>query len=471
MQQLAKQLRPKVIAIRNKIPWVLGPVTYVYAAIAANGDTLREADIDAVLGANVSRSVRQPDCADVGILRRVPILTQQGRGPRGFALTFDKAFPLAKEVRALARVIGNTHSFPIRNHMPKEPPRPSPPREYDIDLIGGSKLNTLVLATVRFLRGKAPYSELAAAVPYDSLTAVQSSIRRLGQYGVLGAGGGGTYFKSALWLPELERLYNAYLQLRPGLRTEIRRRLKAKRQTSKARYAQNIFGYDVEARVLRLLAQHGPMKRVELASKAMVPRAELRLRPLAQAGILATQEHFGGGGRGKAHGTRKRLVVSLNAAFPAYKELRTLLLVLAGSPNTTVRDISAPRAAFDPNVLFNTPTLLKALLFMNAVADGELDVASLNRLAPEHAPFTLHGRMKWMLDEGIIAVRKSGHMLYYALEPGYKAYQPLKTLLDRITAVWPDLVEAARLNDELKPARRLVEDRKARSRRERRPQP
>jgi hypothetical protein len=165
-------------------------------------------------------------------------------------------------------------------------------------------------------------------------------------------------------------------------------------------------------------------------------------------------------------------MVSLNAAFPAYRELRGLLLALAGEGEKKVRDFSEPLDEYDIAALFHgkvrrrwstqyQSALLKALLFINALPEGELDVASLNRLRPEHAPFTLHNRMHWMLDQGIVTARKSGHMLYYGLNPDYRAHKPLKRLLDRIATVWPELVEAAAFNDDLKDKRRRKEDRNA----------
>jgi hypothetical protein len=128
-----------------------------------------------------------------------------------------------------------------------------------------------------------------------------------------------------------------------------------------------------------------------------------------------------------------------------------------------MRDLSDSRDEYDPNLIFNTPTLLKALLLVNAVPEAEMDVASLNRLLPEHAPYALHGRMK-LLNEKIISVRKSGHMLYYGLDPAYPVYKALRRLLDRIAKLWPDLVAAAAFNDDLKPAMRLALDRNAKKR-------
>ncbi|MGA8475497.1 MAG: hypothetical protein WB681_10525 [Candidatus Cybelea sp.] len=469
MQQHGKTLRPKVLAVRSKIPRVFGHNTYVYAAIAANGAVLRETDINASLGHTAVNSLYQPDREALGILRRFQIQTVQGVGPRGYAVVFDESFPLVKEARALARTIGEHYPLPIDNKMPKEtPPPPQPRKKYQVELLAGSEVNTLVLATTRFLRGKTTRSELAAAVPYGSMTAVERSLQRLTEYGILDTRSG-FYFTAAPWLPQLERLYDAYLRLRPELREEIHARFRLKKRSQDDHHINGLFGYAVEERVLQTLAVHGPMKRTELAAVTMLTRDEQMLRPLVKAGILTTQEQIGNRGTGgKSHGTRKRIMVSLNAAFPAYRELRAVLLALASQPVTRVRDLADPRTNYDPNAIFNTPTLLKALLLMNAVPEAEMDVASLNRLRPEHAPYTLHGRMKWMLDEKIISVRKSGHMLYYGLDPTYPAYKALKRLLDRIAQVWPDLVDAAAFNDGLKPARRLTEDRNARRRAQKR---
>lgn len=101
---------------------------------------------------------------------------------------------------------------------------------------------------------------------------------------------------------------------------------------------------------------------------------------------------------------------------------------------------------------------------MNAVREGEIDVASLNRLRAQHAKYTLRGRMHWLMEQGIVTERRQGLVLYYGLNPDHRAYKPLKRLLDRIGKVWPDMMAAAQLNDDLKPAARLVKDRNARRR-------
>jgi len=101
---------------------------------------------------------------------------------------------------------------------------------------------------------------------------------------------------------------------------------------------------------------------------------------------------------------------------------------------------------------------------MNAVAEHELDVASLHRLRPQHAEFTLHGRMGWLMEQGLIRERQQGLLIYYSLNPEHRVHGPLKRLLDRIGEAWPDIVEAANFNDDLKPAMRLVQDRNAKKR-------
>jgi hypothetical protein len=395
MHQRAKQLRPRVLSVRAKIPWIFGDNTYVYAAIAASGGVLRESDIHSSLGHAAVNSLHKPDREALGILRRFRIQTVQSSGPRGFAVCFDETFPLTKEARALARKIGVCHSPPIDNKMPKETPPPPTSRNYNVDLIAGSEVNTLVLATTRALRGNASLSELAAAVPHGSLTAVKRAISRLRDYGILDADkDGGVYFKKAPWRSLIERLYDEYLRLRPDLQAKARERAKIKRQRRERRAAQNLFGYAVKERALKALALHGPMRRTELASVATIARDEIVFKTLIKAGILAVEEQVGKKGKGsKAHGTRKRVVVSLNAAFPVYRELRALLLSFAEGDAKKVRDLSHPRKHYDISAIFNTPTLLKALLLMNAVNERELDVASLNRLRPEHAVFTLHGRI------------------------------------------------------------------------------
>jgi DNA-binding transcriptional ArsR family regulator len=67
---------------------------------------------------------------------------------------------------------------------------------------------------------------------------------------------------------------------------------------------------------------------------------------------------------------------------------------------------------------------------MNSVSDCELDVASLHRLRPQHVEFTLHGRMRWLMNQELVKVRRQGLIIYYGLNPDHRLYRPLKRLLD-----------------------------------------
>jgi hypothetical protein len=465
LQRIAKRLRPQIVRWRRNIPNIFGENTYVYVAIAANGGVLRETDIQAALGQAAARSLGQPARMALGITHRTKIQTGDVSGPKGYAATFDQHFPLKREVSALARKIGSCYPLLIQNRMPRENPIPTAQRTYDIDLLAGSTVNTLVLAASRTLRGKVSFSELAAAVPYPSIAAVKNSILRLKRAGILSTISNHVYFASTPWRPQVERLYDAYLRQRPGLRKDICERVKLKRHHSAVSTAQNLFGYAVKQRVLKALALYGPVPRTELMSATMMTRDNTMLKTLARAGIVAIQESLGGkGDKTRAHGARKRVVVSLNAAFPAYSELRALLLALSNQSTHPIRNFVDRRDDYDIYALFNSPALLKALLFINTVHHRQLDVASLNRLRPEHAPFTLHGRMHWLLELGVIRVRTQGLVRLYSLNPDFTAYKPLKRLLDRIATVWPDLSAAAAYNDDLKPRRRLTQDRNAKSR-------
>uniref|UniRef100_E6Q0S6 Uncharacterized protein n=1 Tax=mine drainage metagenome TaxID=410659 RepID=E6Q0S6_9ZZZZ len=456
-----------MLKVRDEIPWVLGQNTYIYATIAANGGILRQTDILVSLGPSASR-IDQYDVKFAGMLRTFRIQTLMGRGSKGLAIMFDERFPLYKEVFALARTISKLHPIPVDDRMPDEkPPAPSTSSSHNINMLAGSEVNTLVLATVRALRGRAGRVELEASVPHDSLTAVERAVKRLREYGIIAGGDGEPItFADEPWRPQLERLYAAYLRLRPELVDEIRERYQAKKQRKAERSDQGLFGYAMTERILTTLAIHGPMTRVKLRSMTMFTHANKALDPLVNAGILAVQEQLGDKGQGtRSHGTRKRLVVSLNTAFPVHKELRLLLLTLAGKiSKRAIQDISDPRPSYDPSAMVNTAPLFWALLMMNAVKDRELNVASLNRLRSNHAPFTLHGRMRWLHDEGYIVPRQQGLVIYYRLNPEFQAYRSLKRLLDAISRVWPDLVDAAQFNDELKPAKRIVQDTNARKR-------
>ncbi|HKU81098.1 MAG TPA: hypothetical protein VJP76_02925 [Candidatus Tumulicola sp.] len=55
------------------------------------------------------------------------------------------------------------------------------------------------------------------------------------------------------------------------------------------------------------------MKRTELASITMIGRDDIMLIPLMKAGIVANELQ---------RGSRENVVVSLNAGFPVYNELR-----------------------------------------------------------------------------------------------------------------------------------------------------
>jgi len=272
---------------------------------------------------------------------------------------------------------------------------------------------------------------------------------------------------SAPWRPQLERLFDAYLRLRPEIRARIDARAQTKRDYRAKRRAETLVGLRSTERVLVALAAHGPITRARLRSITLLTHQNTALRPLIDAGILATETRIGTKGTGtRAHGTRRHVVVGLNAAFPVSTELRALLLALAEGTDAgrTLHPFAAssPRSTYDVTALFTTAPLLWALLMMNAVPGREIDVASLHRLRPQHAAFTIHGRMHWLLEQGLVKQRRQGLVIYYGLNPEHRLYSPLKRLLDRIGKVWPDLVAAAKVNDDLKPARRLVQDRNAR---------
>lgn len=73
--------------------------------------------------------------------------------------------------------------------------------------------------------------------------------------------------------------------------------------------------------------------------------------------------------------------------------------------------------------------------------------------------------MQWLVNEGLVADRRSGHMRYFRLNSENRAYEALKRLLDRIAAEYPSDVAAAEVNDDLKPARRIKEDKNTKKKR------
>lgn len=462
-QQKWRGLKSSAMKARAQIPPIFGTATFVLAAIATKRTPVRTRDISACLGEGAERTA-MATAHSVGVLRTFRMKTVQGNGPRPVALMFDDTFPLAREVRVLARKIGTTHPLPLETTWPNEAPPAHAHPAHDLNHLFGSEANLLVLATARALRGKVGRVETEAAVPYDSLVAVERANRRLRQFGILNEHG--TALADAPWKKQLEKLLDGYLRLHPEIREQIRERSAAKRQHKINRSTETLFGYNSTQRVLITLAVHGPMTRARLRSITMMTHENTALNPLINAGVLAVESRMGDTGSGtRAHGTRKRLVVGLNAAVPVYAELRAVLLAL-DEPATRrpagTRDVSSPQPTYDIMALLSTAPLIWALLMMNAVAEGELDVASLHRLRPQHAKFTLHNRMGSLLDQGFVTARQQGLVLYYRLNPNYPLYHTLKPLLDRIGEIWPDMVEAAAVNDQLKPARRLVQDRNAR---------
>jgi hypothetical protein len=71
-----------MLKVRQNIPWIFGDNTYVYTAIATNGGVLRETDITASLGEGATRTLRQPNRAAAGLVRRFELKTQVGRPAR-----------------------------------------------------------------------------------------------------------------------------------------------------------------------------------------------------------------------------------------------------------------------------------------------------------------------------------------------------------------------------------------------------
>ena len=174
------------------------------AAIATKRTPVRTRDICACLGEGAERTAMAAEQFP-GVLRTFRMDTQQGNGPRPVAVMFDETFPLAKEIRALARKIGTTHPLPLDGTWPNEKP-PEPKRQkHDLKHLFGSAANTLVLVTARALRGNVVgLVELEAAVPYESLVAVERAARRLRVSGILNEPG--TALADAPWRPQLEKL-------------------------------------------------------------------------------------------------------------------------------------------------------------------------------------------------------------------------------------------------------------------------
>lgn len=87
----AKKARAGVLKLREPIPRVLGPNTYIYAAIAANGGVLRQTDIMLSLGASAAR-IENYNAQYGNLLRTFQLQTKQGRGPRGLAIVLSGYF-------------------------------------------------------------------------------------------------------------------------------------------------------------------------------------------------------------------------------------------------------------------------------------------------------------------------------------------------------------------------------------------
>lgn len=223
-----------------------------------------------------------------------------------------------------------------------------------------------------------------------------------------------------------------------------------------ASLAPLLFGSDARYRILATLALCGPCRVTQL-------------QRLSHSGNYAPVKALRNCGLVLVQGRVPRRVIGLHVGFPAYEELRTLLMALhkrypvlteAVPPSGVLMRRHHGEWGGTIEQLCVTPLRTKVLISIGN--SGGIDNSSLSRLFPEHAPCDLRQALHMFTAFGVFERYKEGTALMYRLNPKFCAFAPLRRLLRRLGAEWPQYGYRTRLEERYMSPSRLVMRRNAR---------
>jgi hypothetical protein len=436
------------------LPSILGPVTSV--AVALGSGPLRRANLQTRFQERVLQSVRKLDAAGLIVEWQLPnikpgpaVKIGKGRARRGIALALNSAFPLAKEVRKLAKAVANEFELSIQCDMsPAERALAPAVATFDMDRLCGSPVSTRTLMTLACFRGAVPTSIVYRCVPGHSAGAAKSVAERLERLGILAVSDGKLSFADAPWMPAFRALLRAAVNSKPGFSAEVKQLSQQKAERAKTQARFHLFGKSATERALCALARCGIMTRTELNAQAHLFADHSIFIRLRRMGLIVhlTLNH--------------RTQISLNAAHPAFEALRNFLLRIQGvdSRNPDRRYLER-HSNFSAEQLFGTKLRLSVLIMLHLSGDDGIDGSDLKRLLPQHTVRNLVDNA-WSFCALDIAIEKPMDfgMIRYRLNPEYPHYESLEALLSALVIMYPQYERIFALRSRLWPPRRATRE-------------
>lgn len=424
----------------RRAPRLFGPYDRMplLLAMSQNGGFIRRSDVAKTAG---KRSIDNLALTDKAGL----ILLPWRYTDRRYMMALNPDFPLANEVARLLRALSRDYPSVLAHTVPvgeRRLPRSPAARVASLDHLLGSPVRTQTLAALEHLGGRVQQKLLHRGVPGQFVTAVKNVVNYFIAEGVLTKRGQEIAFGQHTWMPELRRLLRAYLRKREL----FQRSLDALegRHHGRGPVPCSLLGQPRVEKALIALAAHGPMRPSRLFASANSGSIQRTLDVFRRDGTIAIR-----------HEKRSRLI-SLNAAYPLYQELRQLLLSLGEHVGQVGKnlDLVDRQGTFSPERLFTHTARTEILIIINCCERGEADASSLSRLLPEYDRGSIREALVKFENDGILRSRYYKGLHVYALDPTYAHWRPLKRLLDAVMREWPQYETLGRIESRLHSTRR-----------------
>jgi hypothetical protein len=402
-------------------------------AMIQNADFIRRSDI-------VKRTGRQA-VDQVEISDKAGLLLPPWRYKNiYYMMALNPRFPLIREFKALLKELSRQYPSALAGVVPtvdRRLPKRLPRRKIALDYLLGSPVRTQTLAVLEALGGRTWQSNVHRGVPGQFMSAVKTVVNFFIAEGVLEKRGVTIAFSKRAWIPALRRLLRAYLKKQTDFSAALDVQARKYSERRQGYRKLHLLAPPSTQRALVALAVNGPMRASRLLASATA-NSDKTIAIWQREGILANR---------KVGHSR---LISLNSSYPAYRELRALLLSIGDVESTSHRrDLSEERAIFSAERLFASRLRSETMIMLGACRNGEIDVASLGRLLPQYEVSSLRKALRKYEVDGIVRSRVWKGLKLYSLDPGYPHWHALKRLLDAVTLRWPHYRTVADVEERL----------------------
>lgn len=412
------------------------------------------------------------------------VVRWRSKSTRHVYLALNPSHPAFKEIRALLRCLEPETPLPEACLRPPTTELAMIPKgdaqAYDLDMIFGWQNRGRFFLTLMLLGGRCKRDDLFDALVDVYPQVVQRNLRVFCKRGFVieYATSGTRYVALNPDFPHIRRFRNLLkrlLESSPSYAARLKilakaakvepyvpynRRLPWLRGVKGARRpvgfvpaaggAPLLFGTDSRYRALATLAVVGPMRAMKWASLSRMTGYR-SINGLIRSGLIHVE------------GKVPYRVVGLNTAFPAYQELRKLLIALSKRyppfdakllSHDADETLAAPdRWEGDIESLCIKPLRTKVLLSV-AAAKG-IDQSSLARLLPEHDRLDIRQALHMLEAMGVFRRFTEGTAKMFTLNEEFFAYPELRTFLRKLLRLWPRHKARVDLEERYMPPLRL----------------